>query len=431
MKNLLITIISIKTMRKLSVKMKTKYVKENNMQTLYVIVNYKGSTKWINSNLECEAGAFDYKKQKVDWCLSKKSKRNEIDILNHRINEIIKNVKVYLYNSNYNISDLKKVKIDALQVVNNDFKDLATDFINKQYKDQYQTIKSSLSILNDFSKYFPNITITDIDNDITDKYFDEIKKLNSDTTIESKFKKLHCLWKGIEYFNKPEINPFKRKNRKGLKKLVTQVDSSSDNRTGKALDLKTFTILKDSLIQDKELRDIRDIFCCLTLSGSIRFTDLALLKVTDVDLNLKEINFVENKTNKLRKLKIPNEYVDFIKGKMIENQNTNCLFNLINIESSDTIEDIGRKITSSTTKFNRALKKITKLLKIKHISSHINRHTFASIALNNLDMNVNEIQNMMNHSSPVTTYKYYIADNKEYTMRLIDRFQNNYFNNCA
>ena len=124
----------------------------------------------------------------------------------------------------------------------------------------------------------------------------------------------------------------------------------------------------------------------------IRISDILQLRLNNFikDGNRYRLDIVEQKTQKKRTFTVPNELMQYIRQYCIDN----------NIKSNEII------FTLTERAIQKHLKLACDYLGYEGISTHSFRKFFATNIYINNDYNIILVQELLQHSSPVTTQKY-------------------------
>jgi integrase len=310
------------------------------------------------------------------------NKRHEVDQSNQRINSFLNKTREFLKLNK--CIDIKCITTEMIEGFGKEFfYDAGAKYCKNFYLNE-KTRKTSISIIKDFCDTMNDPYIEDIDIALVNEYVKIKSEKCNNNTINTKLKKLKVIFDKV---TQNEVdNPFVLK----LKK--------EQNINRKTLNLHEFQILRNANFINPELEFTRKLFCFITLCGSARFSDYIKIEIRNVDLKNNVVYLNEQKNKKEKFLVIDETYIEWVKCYYNNNKYKKYLFDVANKD--------GFNPESYLVKFNRNLKKISKQLNIPAITSHSNRYTFASLALNELNLNPFEIKLIMNHSNLSTTMDY-------------------------
>lgn len=160
-------------------------------------------------------------------------------------------------------------------------------------------------------------------------------------------------------------------------------------------------ILNLQLGQDHDLFHARNYFLASYLMFGLNFIDMAYLKVSNqVDGRVK---YKRRKTAKLYDIKISDQLKSILDYYIAGKSEDEYIFPVIVREN---IFDQYREIDQARKMYNKQLKKIAEMCKIKEkLTSYVSRHSFATQAMLQ-DVPVNAISEMLGHASLSTTQIY-------------------------
>lgn len=167
-------------------------------------------------------------------------------------------------------------------------------------------------------------------------------------------------------------------------------------------------IIKLDLKYKNLLYHTRNIFLAQFYLRGMRVGDVLRLKKSDVKDG--KIFYTTGKSKVVHQIKLV-EACAVLLGEYLEGEG--YLFPFIRNREYDT-ESLTVEVKNRTSIINRNLKKLASMAGIdKNISSHIARHTFASIADKKLGGDLKDLQAMLGHSSRTMT-EIYIRDLRKY-----------------
>lgn len=281
------------------------------------------------------------------------------------------------------------------------FYDFATEYINtcKSYstKETYKKVLNKLiEILGkDFEfKKINSKTVSIIEKDLKQNNF-------TDSSVKYYIKFMQMIYAQAAKTPHPD-NPMKPIYPDVTHLFTTKLNPTNENAK-KPLEIDDFKKFFLAKI-DPELEIYRDLFVLQFLMAGSRISDALKLQKTEV--GSKIIKFVEKKTKKKKSV----ELIALTRGIVDKYFHHGSIYvvPLLKVDVRiDSDEVVTKEINRVTSNVNVKLKKIAKIAGIDTaISSHVARHTFATIADQVLGGDLRIIQNLLNHHSRTTTEKY-------------------------
>lgn len=158
--------------------------------------------------------------------------------------------------------------------------------------------------------------------------------------------------------------------------------------------------------QKQELEQSRDLFLFSFHTRGMSFVDIALLKKTDIKNGI--LSYCRKKTGQQLEIKISQALRRIINKYSKQTEDSPYVFPIINDQKKDQY----KQYLSALSKQNRYLKIIQELSGVsKTISSHVARHTWATIAKEE-NLPIWTISESLGHSSVKTTYIYLASINR-------------------
>lgn len=157
----------------------------------------------------------------------------------------------------------------------------------------------------------------------------------------------------------------------------------------------------------------RDMFIFSAFAGGLRVSDLLLLRWKNFDGT--HIIFKIQKTDSQLSTKLPNKAIAIVKRNKFKDARPNDFIfpifaNGIDVENATLVN---RNISNATTYFNKNLKTIANMAGInKVISSHIARHSFATLALKK-GISIDKVSKILGHQQIRETQIYAKIVNEE------------------
>lgn len=227
------------------------------------------------------------------------------------------------------------------------------------------------------------------------------KKGNKINTIRTDLSKIRAIMNQAvkEDLILQDKNPFK--------KIKLKKERSKKNWLT-ASEISLFRKPKHELTGFEE--EARDVFLlCVNLWG-MRIGD-ALIK-RPMDFNPEMLHYEMGKSNKHKNIKLTKEASKIVAKYSKGKEPDRYLFSFVQPHKDEF--ELHDKISAGVTRVNRHLKEVADKAGIKkHITSHVARHTFAQLAMDN-DVNWLLIQKMLDHEKFETTQEYLsgFSDNK-------------------
>ena len=219
-------------------------------------------------------------------------------------------------------------------------------------------------------------------------------------TIKRKIATTKAMFNFMEFEELIEINPFRKvrisiKEPKVLPRVMT-LQEASLLFTTVYKELQKYDYRKDSYTYKEKVRDVAVIE--LLFGTGVRVSELCSLRYNDIGTNFSSIR-VNGKGNKERTIQISNEAIK----KALYNYY--CLFSEeIEKRQFFFINRLGCRLSEQSVRFMiRKYKEKCNLT--KKITPHVFRHSFATLLLEQ-DVDIKYIQNLLGHSSIMTTQIY-------------------------
>lgn len=356
-----------------------------------VIQNRK--PKYISSGIKVHLDEWDFNQKKVK---SKHRNSNRINaLLSSNITEILNDL--YEHEQHKKEFKLEKVKDDIkpkreyIDFIENG-KEVLKDYLRN---DQIGTYDKNNSVIKKLEKYIGNKKL--YFSDITPKFLTEyehymrnLKRPNSTNTINKNFK----------YFKKL----FNKAIREGLIKIEDNPFNIFKLKQAKVekvfLDWHELKLLEDyEAPLDSNIDLHRDMFVFACYSAGLRVSDMLKLRWRDFDGT--KLHVIIKKTKNQISVKLPNKALEILAKYKTDDTKPNDFIFPVFKKGLDlnNVRDLNKATSRCTALINKSLKKIEIEVGLtKHISFHISRHTFATLALS-LGMSIEKVAKLLGHTS--------------------------------
>ncbi len=241
--------------------------------------------------------------------------------------------------------------------------------------------------------------VTQVGKDVLKQYIQFIADFKP-KTIKRKIASAKAMFNFMEFEELIEINPFRKirlsiKEPKVLPRVMT-LKEASQLFTSVYQELNEYTNKKDSYAYKEKVRDIAVIE--LLFGTGVRVSELCSLRYGDMGTDFSSIR-VNGKGNKERTIQISNGDIKkalfsyyYLFSEEIETQKFFFINRLGNRLSEQSVRLMVRKYKD-------------KCNLTKKITPHVFRHSFATLLLEQ-DVDIKYIQNLLGHSSIMTTQIY-------------------------
>ncbi len=265
-----------------------------------------------------------------------------------------------------------------------------------------KTLKAYSSDLKQYKAFLVNRNVTDtllMTKEDLKEYLQLVSTFKP-KTIKRKIATVKALFNFLEFEELIEINPFRKVKIRIKEPMILPRVMNIQEAT------KIFTIAYqelDEMHDNKESYSFkeknRDIAALELLFGTgVRVSELCTLKYNDIGIGFSSIR-VNGKGNKERNIQIINKDIK------------EALQNYYRLFSSDIenqkyffINRLGNRLSEQSVRL--MIRKYRKKCQItKNITPHVFRHTFATLLLEQ-DVDIKYIQNLLGHSSIMTTQIY-------------------------
>lgn len=332
-----------------------------------------------------------------------------------RLNSILSKIKLEYQDKLLKIetdnlsSNIKSIK-DKLSGNNNtDFfavaKGIADKYLREGRISSHDKVMSTIRKLEVFTKK-SNMPMLEMDVHFLNKYelYLQTQIKNKVNTIHKDMRFIrqvfnHAIKEGLLTSNDTPFLKYKMKTEKTYRVFLHQEEVHQ---------------LANCCLDGKQhLKIYRDMFLFSCYAGGLRISDVLCLKVSS--LIEGRIYFTIRKTGIQTSFKLPPQALDIVEKYLSKNmQVEDYIFPVIGkeIDLSNPIE-ADRAISCATVAVNKGLKLIAKEAKLsKHISFHISRHTYATLALK-LGVRIEYVQKVLGHADIKETQIYAKIVNEE------------------
>lgn len=358
---------------------------------LYLRVTYNRKTKYSYLTLKVESKYWNKEKGRV-----KSSYPNSVRF-NNKLAKVV-------YDAECKILEAHSSKMNPFKATmrkdDDDFFAFAEDHLQMRLSEEkIGTYDKEKAIINKLRTYVGvgKFEFRDITVEFLDRYkiYLQRKRKNKVNTIHSNFKTIRTLFIKAEKYGlvKSENNPF---NYYKLKKEATTREFLTID------ELKQIRNL--SLDPSTVIYHHQQLFLFACSACGLRVSDLFTLRPKHI--NIKD-GYLDLKMNKVAKrvrfkllpeaLKIAKEYI---------NESNTFVFPLLSLDDKASASEKDKRISRATSHYNKNLKIIASRCEIpKKITSHVARHTFATLALSQ-GMRIEYVSKLLGHSSIRTTQIY-------------------------
>ncbi|MFM2203082.1 MAG: hypothetical protein RLZZ605_46 [Bacteroidota bacterium] len=370
---------------------------------IYIRVIKGRTNKLISTNIKVKLDFWDESNKRVKKGFPNSARANQI--ISKKLNEVQESVLI-MDSQNKDLSSVsfkplpdKDQKISFTKYFNSYIEKLE---INKSFgtRDRARTV---LAKLMEYSK-LNDISFQEIDLDFLNRYdtYLKIKLNNKVNTVHSNFRLIRQMF--IQAVKEDLIpigaNPFTKfqlKQEKSERQYLLEAE------------IKRISELNLSV--DKRINDVRNIFVFACFSGGIRIADLMQMRWSN--FTGTHLIFTTDKTKAQLNIKLPKKSLQILnelKPRTGENI-SNYIFPFLRNGLKD--ENLHVEIKNKTAFCNKHLKQIATLAKIdKNLSTHIARHSFATVALTK-GISIDKVSKLLSHTSLKTTQIYAKILNKD------------------
>ncbi|HRG39299.1 MAG TPA: site-specific integrase [Bacteroidia bacterium] len=298
----------------------------------------------------------------------------------------------------------EELKTQVIGKAPTDFFAFGEAFLQKyESPDKIGTYRSRKAMLGKFKTFYNNATL-DIDafgvNVLTDYIDYQRKELkNGNSTIHSNLKFLHTIFRQAIRENLATLDddPF-------LKVKVKVNSVKREYLTKKEIE----AIKKLDLDPKQTIYHHRNMFLFSCYSGGLGIREVLMLKWKDIRDG--KLYFQRKKTGHLNSFSITKqglEIIDFYRKRNVKAKENHFVFPAMsNIKDYSDPNFLHNSISTQTSLMNKSLKKIEEDAELpKHLSSHLARHTFATLALSQ-GIPVDQVQHILGHSNIRETMVY-------------------------
>ncbi len=346
----------------------------------------------------------DIKIKKEDWNVTSQKVKNthpNSTRLNNYLNKVLvdyENAYLKRLGQGQFISS-RSIKESVIRIESIDFIDFFKSHLKSRLdQKKYGTHDKEKVIFNKLKDFIKKeeLNIHEIDVNFLDSFGDHLRNFhkNKTNTIHGNFRILRMLLNKAEIKNyiKHENNPFRNYK---LEREETHRVYLTEKEIKKIRKLK--------IDPNTKMFHHREMFIFACYACGLRISDLLTLKWSNIEDDHVEV--IMQKTNKTLRFKLLKKARKILKSYS-DRKNETFVFPFLNSHVEDDQKELYRQISSCTAYYNKDLKKIAEKCKIeKNLSSHIARHTFATIALKQ-GVKIEYVSKLLGHSSIKTTQIY-------------------------
>jgi integrase/recombinase XerD len=331
------------------------------------------------------------------------------NLLNDRLSELNDRLlKIEREHPNLSSKEIKQLIIEN-QGEKKDFlfEDVANDRIKSaQTAGEIGTRDKLLSAKASFNEFLKNkpLRLWQVDLKLIKSYETHLlEKGLKESTMQANLKFVRSiLYLGYGAKEKVINNPFLTYK---FKKLVTKRDY---------LTLDEFKLFENvHVVENSKMALHKDIFRFAVRGAGMRVSDLFLMRWRDIID--ERIYFIAEKTDQPLSIKLTKEAISILnKYKTRETKSSDFIFPIIDREIDYTDKQaLDSAVSSATAYYNKNLKVLGEKAGInKKLSSHVGRHTMATLALSH-GMDITLIQRILGHSDLKETMIYAKIINKD------------------
>ena len=283
----------------------------------------------------------------------------------------------------------------------------------------WKNLRATLNKFSDFTKQ-RTVSFSDITPEMLRRFEtylrqpkSETGKGNNNTTINKRMKMLKRIFTIAtnEDIIKYEDNPFRN----------YKLPSAKSYKDNKLLPDEISRLEKVKLPSESPLWHARNIFLFAFYCSGIRFGDVCQLKWDNVQNG--RLIYSMSKTKQTKDQKLIPAAIEILKKYKPEKPG-NFIFPLLSNEKDYSDESyLRQQISSKNAQLNSRLKKVAELAKIKPISFHASRHSFADFARTQ-NLSLFSISKALGHTDLKTTQIYLRQLDTEVTDRELDELWN-------
>jgi integrase/recombinase XerD len=352
--------------------------------------------------------------------------------LNEQLEDFIKdakNAKAILKSNNQTISKDKIVSM--LKEVHSDsfieyWKAILPEIHNAKSVEFHRNCASKLNNLINYLGEGKDLLFTGLDTKFLSKYEAHMKqKGNNLNTIATNLKMIRIIYNmALGKGNKKNNIDLKNLNLTSLnirspfaEYAIKEVPANKQKLTEK----EVLTLINLELEAHSDLWNVRNYFLFAMYSAGIRIRDLMQLKWNNIQGEFLSYGMSKNNKGQLIKLlpealKILNEY------KPKKPKQTDYIFPILKNNIQYDRDSLGSAIRSYTALINYKLKQLADIAEIEvNLTTHISRHTFATIA-SRKGIDSYNLQKLLRHSSLKQTENYLEQLNNEAANKALEKF---------
>lgn len=368
---------------------------------LYMRISHQRKTKYQSIQIKVKPSDWDEESQKV-----KKSHGNSTRLNNLLAKKLIKYEDTYLKKINDgDVVNTQSLKISK-DLRNKNFFDLCDEHLKMKLDEEaYNTHAKVKSVIKKLRTYVnkDSLEFKEIDFTFLEDYRSHLQNYygNSLNTIHANFRVIRMLLNKAELNDliKPQNNPFHKFK---MKREETKVDYLTEYEVS---NIKNLPLIENSLLNHH-----RNLFLFSCYSCGLRVSDAISLKWSDIADGTLSKEIIKTKSNLTFKLSIDSK---LILEKYSDRKDKKYVFPILKEDSDLNKKVFSSKLSSSSALYNKDLKKIAKKCKIeKRLTSHVSRHTWATIALRQ-GVRIEYVSKLLGHKSIKTTQIYSKVINEE------------------
>jgi integrase/recombinase XerD len=305
--------------------------------------------------------------------------------------------------------------------------DLLPDIHQTYSVEFHRNCQSKLSNLKSYMKD-NDLPFDKLDSAFLHGYISYMKKKgNGKNTIAANLKMIRIIYY-IAFnlgSNKKKLSHKRLKNLDELKyeNPFKEIEIKEESANKNKLSEQEVRSLIQLYIKDhSDLWNVRNYFLFAMYCAGMRIRDLMQLKWSDVKNN--QMNYKMKKNNKIQMIQLLPEALQILnKYKSDKVRQSDYIFPILDSHAKYDRDSIGKAIRSNTAIINLKLKQLAELAGIEaNLSTHISRHTFATIA-SQKGIDSYNLQKLLRHSSLKQTETYLEQLNNDAANKALQMFK--------